>query len=126
MNARVLVVDDDPSILTILVALLGGWGYDTAVATSGAGALAEIQRRCPDVVISDLVMPGMSGMDLLQAIRQQQRCDVPFFLLTAHGSVTVAVQAIEQGANECLLKPCLPEALHARLIAHGFRGGGAD
>lgn len=120
--ARVLVVEDDRSMLTMLIELLNGWGYETAAATSGDGALVEMQRRCPDVVISDLVMPGMSGLELLHAIRAEKDCRVAFFLLTGHVTVTVAVRAIEQGADECLSKPFDPEALHSRLVARGFHG----
>lgn len=122
MSARVLVVEDDRATLTMLIELLSAWGYETAGATSGAGALAEMQRRCPDVVISDLVMPGMSGLDLLRAIRSQKDCHVVFFLLTGQCSVTVCVSAIEQGADDCLLKPFDPESLYERLRARGFYG----
>lgn len=123
MNAaRVLVVEDDRSMLTMLLELLNDWGYETAGATSGEGALAEIDRRCPQVVISDLVMPGMSGLELLQAIRSKKQCDVSFFLITGMASVSVAVTAITEGADECLLKPFQPETLHARLESRGFYG----
>lgn len=122
MSARVLVVEDDQATLTFLMELLRGWGYDTDGALTGTGALERMARRCPDVVISDLVMPGMSGLDLLQAIRAQEDCRVTFFLITGKCSVSVGVEAIERGADECLLKPFEPETLLARLEQRGFHG----
>lgn len=121
MSARVLVVEDDRSTLTMLIEMLTGWGYRTAGATSAKGALVEMARNCPDVVISDLAMPGMTGLDLLQAIRALD-CKVTFFLITGQPSVSVAVTAIAEGADECLLKPFAPDTLLARLEERGFHG----
>jgi len=124
MSARVLVVEDDRSMLTFLLEMLNAWGYEAAGATSADGALAEIERKCPQVVISDLMMPVMDGLDLLRAIRTQRKdCDISFFLITGNASVAVAVKAITEGADECLLKPFEPETLHARLESRGFYGG---
>jgi len=122
MGARVLVVEDDRSMLTMLIEMLNGWGYCTAGATSGVGALVEIERNCPDVVISDLVMPGMDGLELLNAIRAQPDCAVTFFLITGQATVSIAVDAITKGADECLIKPFQPETLHERLERRGFKG----
>jgi DNA-binding response OmpR family regulator len=122
MSARILVVEDDRSTLTMLIEMLSGWGYQTAGATSGDRALAEMARECPDVVISDLLMPGMSGIDLLHAIRAQKDCQVAFFLITGQPSVSIGVKAIADGADECLMKPFEPETLLDCLERRGFYG----
>lgn len=122
MAARVLVVEDDQDALRMYIQLLLAWGYEAHGATSAAEALNRMRSNCPDVVLSDLVMPGMSGLDLLKAIRGMDDCPVAFFLITGHGGVSIAVTAIQEGADECLLKPIEPATLHAKLEARGFYG----
>ena len=122
MAARILVVEDDPSALTMFMEMLTIWGYEVDGATSAQGALEQIRHQCPDVVMSDLVMPGMTGMDLLQAIRALKDCPVVFFLVTGQGGVSVAVKAIREGADECLLKPVQLESLKEKLERRGFYG----
>lgn len=122
MAGKVLVVEDDDDCLRFMVVMLEGWGYLVDTATSGRHALQRIDEDCPDVVISDLMMPGMSGLELLQAIRAKENCDVFFFLLTGYGTVSTAVKAIEEGADECLLKPIDPDKLHALLLQRGCLG----
>jgi DNA-binding response OmpR family regulator len=122
MGARILVVEDDRDALSMLLLTLQLWGYQADGATSGAIALERMRTNCPDVVISDLVMPGMSGLELLQAIRAQKDCQVAFFLITGNGSVEVAVNAICEGADEILLKPFQPETLIDKLTRRGFHG----
>lgn len=122
MPARVLVVEDDRAALTALVEMLQSWGYCTSAATSAAGALAEIQRNCPDVVLSDLVMPGMDGLELLRAIRAIPDCAVAFFMITGAASASVAINAIGCGADECMLKPVDQDDLRQRLEERGFLG----
>lgn len=123
MSARILVVEDDPDTLEFMALMLRGWGYVCDVAASGAEALAAVTANCPDVIISDLAMPGMGGMDLLKAIRSENvNCRSAFFLLTGHASVSVAVEAIEEGADECLCKPVNPVRLRSLLQQRGFVG----
>jgi len=124
MSARVLVVEDNQDTLELMSALLRAWGYECDEAISATVALRLIDAQCPDVIISDLVMPGMSGLDLLQALRaQRDDCRSAFFLITGHCSVAVAVKAIHMGATEILCKPLDPDALRTRLETHGFHGG---
>jgi len=121
--AHVLVVEDNRDTLEMLVFMLQGWGYTVDGAANGTEALARMKVRCPDVVLSDLVMPGMDGMELLQAIRAMEDCpDLVFFLITGKGTVSDAVQAIAEGADECIIKPFESNALHAQLEARGFYG----
>lgn len=103
---RVLVVEDDVQLLGYLSYLLAGWGYRVEPARSGTDALACCQRQCPDVVISDFVMPGMSGLELLHALKEVKGCEgIYFVLITGNGTISDAVRAIMEGAHEVLVKP---------------------
>jgi len=106
-TTRILVVEDDPSLLDMICVLLDSWGYETDRARSGAEALARIEAQCPDIVISDLVMPGsLNGIELLTAIRtHRQECVIFFILLTGYATVENAVDAIRRGADEVMIKP---------------------
>ncbi|AKF05027.1 sigma-54-dependent transcriptional regulator [Sandaracinus amylolyticus] len=103
-KARVLVVDDDRAVGLVLASLLKQAGYESHHVASGEDALAALASRAIDVVISDVRMPGMDGMELLGEVKQRTP-DVPVLLLTAHGSVPLAVEAMKAGAAEFLLKP---------------------
>lgn len=125
MAARVLIVEDDNDNREFLCELLASWGYNCASAGSGEDALKLVQSWCPDVIISDLAMPGMSGLELLQAIRMSNRdCKrAAFFLLTGYATVSIGISAIELGADECLVKPLDVNVLRSMLESRGFYGG---
>src|SRR6476469_3113218 len=103
-NPCVLIVDDDPAVGLVLAALLGQDGINCLQAASVPQALALLQANPVDAVITDLQMPGRSGIDLLQESLKRWP-DVPVILLTAHGTVEVAVDAMKKGAADFLLKP---------------------
>jgi DNA-binding NtrC family response regulator len=103
-RARVLVVDDDRAVGMVLSALLTQAGHATRFVASGAEALAALASGGVDVVISDVRMPGMDGMELLGEVQRKHR-DVPVILLTAHGTVSLAVEAMKAGAADFLTKP---------------------
>jgi len=100
----VLVVEDDVAVGKVLTALLVREGFQVQHAASGEVALALLEVRAFDVVISDVRMPGMSGMDLLAKLGIAFP-ELPVILLTAHGSVPLAVEAMKAGARDFLLKP---------------------
>ena len=104
MTRRVLIADDDGASRSGLAALLSGWGYAVDQAADGAEALDKARATHPAVVISDLVMPGMDGLELLRALTEE----VPFaavILLTGQGSIDTAVAAMKEGAYDFLTKP---------------------
>jgi DNA-binding NtrC family response regulator len=101
---RVLVVDDDAAVGKVLAALMTQAGYAATWAESAEAALSELGKRAYDVVISDVRMPGMDGMTLLEKLSREQP-DLPVVLLTAHGTVPMAVEAMRKGAADFLLKP---------------------
>jgi two-component system response regulator AtoC len=100
----VLVVDDDAAVSQVLTALLGQAGYRTARASSGDEALKLLEQGPVDVIISDVRMPGLDGMALLERVRRGWP-DIPVILLTAHASVTLAVEAMKAGAHDFIEKP---------------------
>ena len=102
--ARVLVVDDEANLRKVLAAMLRREGYEVTVAADGEQGLAEFEKNGADVVVTDLVMPKVGGMELLKAINARQP-DVPVIIITAHGTVDSAVEAIKLGAFDYITKP---------------------
>jgi two-component system, NtrC family, response regulator AtoC len=104
MGATILIVDDDERLRTTLGLLLGTLGHEALEASDVAAAESLLREREIDLIISDLRMPGGSGMDLLEIV-QRLDLDAPVILLTAYGTVEGAVQAMQQGAFDYLQKP---------------------
>jgi DNA-binding NtrC family response regulator len=111
---HVLVIDDEPALREVLSMRLVGWGYRVQVAGDVPEALGHLRSARPDVVLSDVVLPGMSGLDLLRRLRDELP-DVPVVLMTAHGTIETAVEAMKEGAEDFLTKPIDPAALRAQL-----------
>jgi len=104
LKGNVLLVDDDVAVAKVLGALLTQAGLTVHTATNGQEALALLGRKPIDVVVSDVRMPGMSGMELLSEVVRLWP-DIPVILLTAHGTVPLAVEAMKAGAADFALKP---------------------
>jgi nitrogen regulation protein NR(I) len=102
--SRVLVVDDEANLRKVLAAMLRKEGYEVAIAENGEVALAEFEKNGADVVITDMVMPKVGGLELLKAVHAT-RPDVPVIIITAHGTVDSAVEAIKLGAFDYITKP---------------------
>ena len=101
---RILVIDDEEDIRDSLEALLTLEGFHVELAVNGGDGLHKLERANYDLVLLDLMMPDRSGIEVVQEIRQHD-ADTPVFLITAYGSVEVAVQAIKAGANDYFSKP---------------------
>src|SRR5438552_9946801 len=101
---RVLVVEDDASARVGLEQLVKSWGFLAESAADGREALEKVTTFRPAIVITDLVMPGMDGLELLRAL-QLQGADTTTLLLTAQGTVETAVEAMKEGAYDYLTKP---------------------
>jgi DNA-binding NtrC family response regulator len=101
---RVLIVEDDSAARSGLEQLVKSWGFVAESAGDGREALEKVTTFRPAIVITDLVMPGMDGLELLRAL-QQQGADVTTLLLTAQGTVETAVEAMKEGAYDYLTKP---------------------
>jgi DNA-binding NtrC family response regulator len=103
-NGKILVVDDEPAERDGLARLVGRWGYDVETATSGEEALSLIESQHPTVVVTDLVLPEMDGLTLLQKLRETSRAPM-VLLVTGHATVETAVAAMRHGAFDYLIKP---------------------
>lgn len=102
--SRVLVVDDEANLRKVLAAILRKEGYEVAIAENGEVAQAEFEKNGADVVITDMVMPKVGGLELLKSVHAI-RPDVPVIIITAHGTVDSAVEAIKAGAFDYITKP---------------------
>jgi two-component system response regulator GlrR len=121
---NILVVDDDKDILKLISMRLNAAGYATVTANNGAEAMSAIMLQRPDLVISDLRMPAMDGMALLDAI-QQSHPSLPVIMLTAHGSIPDAVNATQRGVFSFLTKPFDSQAL-LQQVASALRLNGTQ
>jgi two-component system response regulator GlrR len=121
---HILIVDDDEGILKLISMRLTAAGYATSTATNGSEALSTLSLQRPDLIISDLRMPAMDGMALLESI-QNIHPTLPVIILTAHGSIPDAVRATQRGVFGFLTKPFdSQELLH--LVASALRLNGAQ
>ena len=110
MPSKILIVDDEPFNLDLLEQELTDLGYAVARADDGAQALSEIEQVAPDLVLLDYLMPRMNGFEVLHTVRKTNR-DLPVVIITAHGSIERAVEAIKAGADDFITKPFDPEHL---------------
>src|SRR5262249_37908262 len=111
----VLVVDDEPQILRVLRASLPARGYEVRTVPGGKEALDEIRKQAPDLVILDLGMPEMSGLEVCQRVRQFS--DVPIIVLSAKGAEKDKIAALDAGADDYVTKPFSLDELLARARA---------
>ena len=123
-GARICVVDDEPSILRLLQSNLAAKGYEVLVAQSGPETLELIAHRPTDIFVIDLILPGMSGLDLIRRVREQSA--TPIIVLSGIGDERSKVDALEQGADDYVTKPFSVEELHARIRASMRRAAGAQ
>jgi two-component system, OmpR family, KDP operon response regulator KdpE len=118
---RILIVDDDPAILRLLGANLKARGYEVATATNGEESLEALQNESIDLIILDLMMPKVDGVEVCRRIRQWS--DVPIIILSARGDEKDKVRCLELGADDYLTKPFGIAELMAR-IKTAFRHRG--
>src|SRR5688500_12160580 len=114
MIARLLVVDDDDAIRATLERSLTAEGYAVDVAADGNEALRMARDRTPDLVVLDLMLPGLSGLDVCRRLRAAEQ-QLPILLLTARDAVADRVTGLESGADDYLVKPFAFEELLARV-----------
>ncbi len=121
MKQRILVVEDDPAILTGVADLLEGEGFDVATASDGAAALARYGEARPDLVLLDIMIPEKSGFDVCREIRKADSL-TPIIMLTAKGEEVDKVVGLELGADDYVVKPFGVNELLARVRACLRRG----
>jgi len=119
-TARILIVDDEASIRESLWEWLKDIGYSVSTASNGSEALQLAQRETPDIIIADLVMPGMDGIELTKRVKELSP-DIPIIIITAYGSIATAIAAIKEGAYDYIEKPFCPERVELvikKLVEH--------
>jgi two-component system response regulator MprA len=116
MNAHILIVDDDQRTTSALRRTLAYAGYLVSIAAYGEGALSIVQIKPPDLVILDLMLPGMDGLEVCRRIRNAGN-DISILMLTARDTVADRVVGFETGADDYLVKPFAIEELLARIKA---------
>lgn len=123
-SATVLIVDDEPQIRRVLRTTLTSHGYAILEARSGDEALEKIRTSHPSLVLLDVNMPGISGLDVCRGIRRSS--DIPIIMLTVRNSEQDKVQALDAGADDFVVKPFGAQELMARIRAALRRTSSAD
>ncbi len=114
----ILVIDDDRNLRTVIRTSLELAGYGVVVASDATGALALLAQEIPDLIVLDVVLPGMDGFELCRRIRRHPTCaHVPIMMLTARGETEDAVAGFEAGADDYVSKPFSPQEMLARVRA---------
>lgn len=113
IRPAVLLVDDDPTILSVLARRLAREGFDVRTAASGAAALAALERGWPAILVVDLMMPGMDGFELSRRVKRI--ADLPIIVLSAVDASESKVRALEEYAEDYITKPFDPDELVARV-----------
>ena len=117
----ILVVDDDPPIRRMLERTLVAEGYEVTTAADGGSALVEVERAAPDILVLDVAMPGLGGLEVCRRVRTKG-LGFPVLLLTARDALDERVAGLDAGADDYLVKPFAPEELLARIRALLRRG----
>ena len=115
MSSRILVVDDDVALAEMIGIVLQNEGYDVVFCADGSAALAQFQEHNPDLVLLDVMLPGMDGFDVCRAIRRVS--DAPIVMLTARSDTSDVVTGLEAGADAYVPKPFKPKEPVARVRA---------
>ncbi len=114
-NVKILVVDDEPSILKLITAYLESEGYNFLTAEDGISALKAVKSYRPDIIILDVMLPGMDGIEVLGQLRRES--DAYVIMLTARSEETDKIIGLSVGADDYLTKPFSPRELMARIKA---------
>ena len=116
--STILIADDDRDILDLVAFKLSAAGHELITATDGASALTEARRAVPDIVVLDVAMPGMSGLDVCRELRAEPITrGIPVILLTARGQVSDVEAGFDVGADDYIVKPFSPRELQSRVTA---------
>jgi two-component system alkaline phosphatase synthesis response regulator PhoP len=113
MLKKILVIDDEPQIVEICSDYIKAAGFDVVTANDGLSGLALARREQPDLIVLDLMMPGMDGLDVCRTLRREK--DVPIIILTARVEETDKLIGLELGADDYITKPFSPRELVARI-----------
>ncbi|ROQ36611.1 two-component system response regulator MtrA [Frondihabitans sp. PhB188] len=113
MTPRILVVDDDPALAEMIGIVLRADGFEASFCADGSGALEAFAETTPDLVLLDLMLPGIDGIEVCRLLRAES--GVPIIMLTAKGDTSDVVRGLESGADDYVVKPFNPKELVARI-----------
>lgn len=117
-RGAVLIVEDEPTIADVVARYLERAGYETSVVGDGPSALVEVGNRRPDLIVLDVMLPGMDGLEVMRRVREHEGTSrVGILLLTARGGEPDRIAGLQQGADDYLVKPFSPGELIARIDA---------
>lgn len=118
--AQILVVEDDGALREELAGLLSGWGHQVTQARNGRQAFDAMESLRPDLVLSDIQMPGGSGVEFVQRVRSLglQYADVAFLFISSSSTPSAVAQGISSGADDFIAKPVVTDLLKAKIEAH--------
>jgi DNA-binding NtrC family response regulator len=114
VTASILLVDDDSAFRNLMAAELGRLGYTVATASNGIDALAKCEQAEPEVVLLDLRLPGIDGLEVLKRLRERHPAS-EVIMLTGHGTIDTAIDSIRRGAFDYIIKPCPLDELQLRI-----------
>jgi len=116
MAERVLIIDDEAQITRVLRAAVSAQGYDVRAANDPEEALHLFEEWAPDLIITDLMMPGMTGIDICRAVRKKSK--IPILVLSVRDQERSKIEALDAGADDYVTKPFSTQELLARVRAH--------
>jgi len=119
--SRILVVEDDVNVRRLVAAYLEREGYEVIQAADGRSGLVEAERHLPDLLILDIMLPGLSGLEIAQKVKAKR--DAPILILTSRGEEEDVLAGFEAGVDDYLIKPFSPKVLVARVRAILHRAG---
>jgi len=114
-RSKILLVDDEPKVCELIKAYLVKDGYDVIIAADGKAAIEQVQRHKPDLILLDLNLPELDGLEVCRTIRKQS--NVPIIMLTARDEEVDKIVGLEMGADDYVTKPFSPRELAARVSA---------
>jgi len=118
MNAQILVVDDEPDISALVAYHLARASYRVRTAPDGQEALRALETQLPDLIVLDLMLPGVSGMEILREVRRRpETSSLPVILLTARREERERIEGLQMGADDYMTKPFSPQELVLRVAA---------
>lgn len=123
-GTKVLVVDDEPTVREVVVSYLRRDGHDVAEAADGTTALELLEAEPPDLVVLDMMLPGVNGLDILRRVRATS--NIPVIMLTARAEESDRVAGLELGADDYVVKPFSPRELAARVNGVLRRSAGRE